>query len=128
MLPWNLEDWITDVGADVVDKRYVDPHSLTPLEQLIYEIWLLDTEARNGGLSQYFSNHGVSQWAMCLSAAEAGRLKSFSPFAAKVNSLIAGAEDPYLAIRMKGDEAEDLWYLHQAPVVQELQALFNNAL
>ena len=50
MLSWDLGDWITDAGADVLDKRLADPMGLTPAESVVYEIWLLDTEARNGGL------------------------------------------------------------------------------
>lgn len=128
MLPWDLEDWITDVGANVVDKRYADPTSLTSTEQLVYEIWLLDTEARNGGLSQYFCNHGLPQWNSCLAITESTCLKSFAPFAAAVNALIAGTEDPYLAINARGDEAENLWYPYQTSVVEELRSLCKNAL
>jgi hypothetical protein len=128
MLPWHLEDWITDVGANVLDKRLASPDSLSHLENLIYEVWLLDTEARNGGLSQYFGNHGLSQWQSCLAATEAVGLKSFVPFANAVASLISETEEPYLAIVKQGDEAEDLWYGYQASVVEELQSLCKNAL
>lgn len=56
---WDLEDWITDVGADLVEKRFANASSLTTMESAAYEIWLLDTEARNGGVSQYLCNHGL---------------------------------------------------------------------
>ena len=128
MLPWDLEDWITDVGADILDKRCANPQSLSPIDGLIYEIWLLDTEARNGGLSQYFSNHGLAQWKSCCAAVSLLGLNSFSSFEVEVNSMISGAADPYREINARGDMAENLWYLHQCKVVKELQSLAENSL
>lgn len=126
MLPLELEDWITETGAAVVEKRMVDPESLSPEEQLIFEIWLLDTESRNGGLSQYFCSHGSSQWSSCMRAAERANLNTFRPFSELVKPFIYGIEDPYLAIVNAGDEAENLWYGHQAAVVGELYVLCKN--
>lgn len=128
MLSWDLEDWITDAGADVVDKRFADATSLTPAESGLYEIWLLDTEARNGGLSQYFCNHGLQQWVAYQAAARTIGLTSFREFANAVNTIIGAADDPYEAIRAQGDPAEDLWYSYQALAVQELRGLVQNAL
>lgn len=128
MLPWDLEDWITDVGANVLDKREVQREALNEQEELVYEIWLLDTEARNGGLSQYFLNHGLAQWESCRRRAGTLGLMSIHPFVEAVNQLLLTAEDPYDAIRSGGDSAEDLWYQWQAPVVQELRALCQHAL
>jgi hypothetical protein len=128
MLPWDLEDWITDAGADVLDKFIADATSLTPAESALYEIWLLDTEARNGGLSQYFCNHGVQQWVACQAAAQSVDLTSFAGFANAVNTVIGSCEDPYDAIQAQGAQAEDLWYSYQASVVQELRGLVENAL
>ena len=66
-LPWDLEDWLTEVGGQVVEKQAaLGDSSLSKQDQLILAIWLLDTEARNGGLSQYFANHGVEQWEKCV--------------------------------------------------------------
>jgi len=121
MLPWDLEDWITDAGAAVLDKRNSDPTRLSAAESLLYEIWLLDTEARNGGLSQYFGNHGLAQWQSCVAAAKNAGLRAFAPFERELNAVIAASPDPYLAIRERGDVAEDLWYVHQRAVVQELR-------
>jgi len=109
MLPWDLEDWITDVGANVLDKRHLQGQVLNEHEELVYEVWLLDTEARNGGLSQYFLNHGLSQWQSCCARAANIGLTSIGPFIAAVNKRLAAAEDPYEAIRSGGDAAEDLW-------------------
>jgi len=128
MLSWELEDWITDVGANVLDKRIANPASLSPKEALVYEIWLLDTEARNGGLSQYFCNHGIEQWQCCEAVAKQADLASFVPFAAALNSIVGGSSDPYSAVQEKGDAAEDLWFKHQSSVVNELRALYENAL
>jgi len=51
MLPWHLEDWLTDTGGRVVEKEArFGNKSLSEQEQLILEIWILDTEARNIGM------------------------------------------------------------------------------
>lgn len=128
MLSWDLGDWITDAGADVLDKRLADPMGLTPAESVVYEIWLLDTEARNGGLSQYFCNQGLQQWVACQAATRTIGLTSFREFANAVNAVIGAAEDPYEAIWAQGDPAEDLWFSYQALVVHELRGLVQNAL
>ncbi|GAD22576.1 DUF4375 domain-containing protein [Acidovorax sp. MR-S7] len=128
MLPWNLEDWITDAGADVLEKHDADASSLSAIENAVYQVWLLDTEARNGGLSQYFCNHGRQQWAACQAAIAAVGLTSFPAFARALNAIVAGAEDPYAAIRQQGDPAEDLWYGYQSAIVQELKEAYNSAL
>jgi hypothetical protein len=66
MLPLDLEDWLTEVGNQIVEKMASGGEAaLTEKEKLIHEIWLLDTEARNGGLSQYFANWGLKQWERC---------------------------------------------------------------
>ena len=128
MLTWDLEDWITDVGADLVEKRFAKASSLTTVESAVYEIWLLDTEARNGGVSQYFCNHGLQQWAACQAVALAVGLNSFRAFADALNRIIGIEQDPYEAVRAQGDPAEDLWYSYQSTVVRELKGLYQNAL
>ena len=124
MLPWDLEDWITDEGAKIIEKRILSPNSLTAKEKLLYEVWLLDTEARNGGLSQYFCNHGIEQWHACQTIAKMEGLKSLDIFASLLNEIIHGSSDPYTAIRQKGDDAEDLWFSHQKQVVNELKGIY----
>ena len=128
MLTWDLEDWIKDVGADLVERRFANASSLTTIESAVYEIWLLDTEARNGGVSQYFCNHGLQQWTACQAAALAVGLSSFRAFADALNAIISTAQDPYEVVRAQGDPAEDLWYSYQSAVVQELKGLYQNAL
>lgn len=128
MLSTHLEDWLTEAGADIVVKRQADIASLSPSEQLIYEIWLLDTEARNGGLSQYFGNRGSAQWQGCVAAAKFANLSSFRLFAAEVGAVIEGSAEPYNAFIQQGAEVENLWYKYQSPVVTELYAFCNHAL
>lgn len=128
MLPWDLEDWITDEGAKILDKRILAPNSLSPKENLLYEVWLLDTEARNGGLSQYFCNHGIEQWQAWQAVAKVEGLKSLETFASLLNQIIQESSDPYAAIREKGDDAEDLWLSHQKQIVNELKLLYTKEL
>jgi hypothetical protein len=123
MLSWPLEDWLTESGDLVLRKQVHDASSLTPREALIYEIWLLDTEARNGGLSQYFHNRGLEQWHSCVAAARVARLHTFFPFERTVGELIAGHADPYEALVRRGESAENLWYSFQEPVVAQLKQL-----
>lgn len=125
---WNLEDWLTDVGASLVERRFANASSLTTMESAVYEVWLLDTEARNGGVSQYFCNHGLQQWVACQAAALAVGLTTFRAFADALNAIIGATQDPYEVIRANGDPAEDLWYFYQPAVVQELSVLYQNAL
>jgi hypothetical protein len=121
-LPWDLEDWLTDVGGRVVEKQgALGDSSLSKLDQLILEIWLLDTEARNGGLSQYFANHGVEQWKRCVALASSDVIPSFRPFAEAVTAMLSRNPDPYLAIIARDAEANDLYHTHQPSIVSELR-------
>ena len=128
MLSWDLEDWITETGAALVERHFLDPQSLTPQETLLFEIWLLDTEARNGGLSQYFLNRGITQWLKCISAARDGGLSAFAPFVDATNAIIGSSSDPYDAINSAGDSAENLWYTYQPAVIKQLMELHRGAL
>ncbi|WP_431258433.1 DMP19 family protein [Roseateles chitinivorans] len=119
---WDLEDWMTDVGAGLLD-RSSPGEKLSRKEDAMLRFWILDTEARNGGLSQYFRNHGQAEWVACMACAAALDLTTFVPFAAAVNALLAKHADPFLAIRSDGDEGEDLWFRHQPQVIRELKRL-----
>lgn len=60
VLPRDLDDWLTEAGDRVVHKMAAGrPEALRPMERLVYEVWLFDTETRNGGASQYFCNRGM---------------------------------------------------------------------
>ena len=121
VLPWELEDWLTDAGDRVVRMLGSAAEAmLTDRERLIYEIWLLDTEARNGGLSQYFCNAGIDQWNACVSLASSA-LPSFPAFAARVVMLLEQNPDPYLAILNAG--GDNLWDEYQEAVVSELRSI-----
>jgi hypothetical protein len=119
MLPQDLEDWLTDAGDAVVRK----PHDTrSEEERLIYEIWLLDTEARNGGVSQYFCNGGLDQWRRCVLEASRGTVPSFAPFASQITRMIAGTTDPYEALIQLGSAPDDAWDGAKVAVVSELKA------
>jgi len=86
-LPLDLEAWLTDVGDQIIGERASDVETaLRAREKLIYEIRFFDTEARNGGISQYFANRGMKQWEQCT----AWPAPSFSPFARRVADLLTG--------------------------------------
>jgi Domain of unknown function (DUF4375) len=112
-LPLDLEDWLTDVGDQIVCKRASEGEAaLSAREKLIYEIWLLDTEARNGGISQYFANRGMKQWEQCTALATAWPVPSFSAFAKRVSDLLIGNADPYLALIAREAEANEVYYAY----------------
>ena len=49
-LPWDLEDWLTQRGDEVVRKEAAAGEaSLTRREKLIYEIWLLTRKLATAG-------------------------------------------------------------------------------
>lgn len=122
MLPLDLEDWLTDEGDKVVRKAAAanSRDVLTPRERLLYEFWLFDTEQRNGGVSQYFGNRRRAHWDV-LSRLAAPALASFPSFAAKINAVIDGSDDPYESVVGSGVDL-DAWYEeHQLRLVTELQ-------
>jgi hypothetical protein len=128
MLPWDLEDWLTDEGARVVRKAAAagTESALGDREQLLYEFWLFDTEQRNGGVSQYFCNRGLAQWDT-LSRLAAPSLPSFATFAVKVNRIVGRSEDPYERVVNSGVDL-DAWYdEHHVRLVTELQAAVRQA-
>ena len=124
MLPDDLNTWLTEIGGAVVDKRAAGI-TLTPIEQIVYEIWALDTQTRNGGLSQYFCNYGLDRWRQCTVAASAVGLGSFGPFAEQVTLLIGGSKDPYKALIKKGRAGDDVYNSHSSRIVSELREKFS---
>ena len=57
------ENWLTHEGGRIVRKVAAKgPDPLDERERLVYEVWLFDTEQRNGGVSQYFCNRSLDQW------------------------------------------------------------------
>jgi hypothetical protein len=122
MLPWELEDWLTAEGDRVVRGTAEDESTRSMVDQAIYELWLLDTETRNGGLSQYFYNHSLKQWEACQQSVRNLGLTTFAPFASAVNEIVEIAAEPGATIQQRGQTAEDLWQSHQLGVVAELRA------
>ena len=119
MLPQDLEDWLTDAG-DAVVRKPEDARS--EQEQLIHEIWLFDTEVRNGGVSQYFGNWGMDQWETCIAVTSRGAVPSFASFARQISRMIACADDPYEALIELGSAPDDAWDGAKVAVVSELRA------
>lgn len=118
-LPNELNDWLTEAGDLVVQKR-AKGEPIDSKEQMIYEIWLLDTQVRNGGLSQYFCNC-PENWEKCVSLAESEGLALFEPFACQLNNLISGAKDAYTRILNRESEASRLYDTHAPKFVAELR-------
>jgi hypothetical protein len=125
MLPWDLEDWLTDEGDKLVHREAVGGiDSLTPAERLVYEVWLFDTEQRNGGLAQYFCNRGREQWdALCLAARNV--LAPFAEFAARVDAVVADARDPYLAVLETAGSLDRAYEACQVNLVSALRKATN---
>ena len=124
-LPWDLESWFAGAGDRVVRKRATSGEtSLSKEERLIYELWLLDTEVRKGGLSQYFANRGLEEWEHCVALAS-GLVPSFARFAERLGVLLRLDPDPTgLGLKpsiASGAEANELYYECQIPIVTELR-------
>jgi hypothetical protein len=124
MLPDDLNSWLTEIGGAMVEKQAAGV-ALTPIEQMIYEIWALDTQTRNGGLSQYFCNYGLDGWKKCSAAAIAVGLATFGPFAEQVTALIGDSKDPYKVLIKKGRAGDDVYNRHSSHIVSELREKFS---
>lgn len=124
-MPWDLEDWLTETGDCVVRKIAVSgPGSLTPKEQLIYEVWVFDTETRNGGVSQYFGNRGIARWKSMRAASQGLAMPRLNQFMDEVDKLIGRESDPYdVALTAKPPIEEVYWSSHQTGIVEELRNL-----
>jgi hypothetical protein len=123
MLPWNLEDWLTEQGDRVVKLAETAGHgSLSPVDRLVYEVWLIDTEQRNGGLAQYFGNRGREHWER-LRALALPALPSFALFADLVESTIHGSTDPYEAVIDADTDLDAAYDACKSRLVTELKSL-----
>lgn len=119
MLPSDLEDWISDAGGEVVEKR-VQGAELTPDEQLLYEVWLFDTQQRNGGISQYFCNY-AERWPALRELAGA-RLPSFVGLARSIERALGSSTDPYEAITDSSARLDTEYGGIASAMVSELRA------
>ena len=94
---------------------------LTMSEQLTFELYALDAEWMNGGLSQYFCNQGMEHWEALLRLAS-GTLPSFPPFAESVDRVVRHAPDPYLSVLEVGPTLDALYGGSRAALISELRA------
>jgi len=116
-----LENWLTVEGDKIVRKAAANGlNVLDARERLIYEMWLFDTEQRNGGVSQYFCNRGLKQW-NTLSIIASPALPSFVSFATLVNQVVGRSTDPYHTI-INSDANLDAHYdKHRVRLLTELK-------
>ena len=122
VVDWDLEDWLLDAGERVTRKSQVQGDaSLTRAERLLGEVWLFDMETRNGGVSQFFCNHGLARWQALCEAWSAEDVPSLGPIIAAIGRIIADSDDPYLATLNVSPGIEDLYESHQAEVKIELR-------
>jgi hypothetical protein len=117
VLPFDLEDWLTESG----DRVLATPEPWSPHDQLLHEIWLFDTEARNGGPSQYFCNF-AERWPMLLRLTEQW-LPAFAPVASAIESVISGAADAYEAALEADEKLDAVYETHQIAIVEALKAV-----
>jgi hypothetical protein len=124
-MPWDLEDWLTEIGDRVVRKIAVSGlDSLTPKEQLIYEVWAFDTDTRNGGVSHYFGNRGIAQWKSMRAASQPWVVPRLNKFMDDVDKLISQGSDPEVIARRASPPIEEVyWSSHQSGIVEELRGL-----
>jgi hypothetical protein len=98
--------------------------TLTPEERLIYEVWVFDTETRNGRVSQYFGNRGIARWRNLHAASEGWCLPKLKKFLDIVDRIIGEATDPEtVAYRASPPIEETYWFSYQADIVKELRDL-----
>ncbi len=120
---WDLEDWLTNEGDKFVHKAAAanGPNSLDSRERLIYEVWLFDTEQRNGGVAQYFGNRGLDQWNW-LSKFASPVFASFVPFAIAIDRIVGHSSDPYQAVIDSGVDLDAHYDEFRVRLITELKA------
>ena len=120
VLPNDLEDWLTDEGDRVIHKMAAG-ETCSDADLAIYEIWLLDTETRNGGVAQYFGNRGREQWQSLSNVADTRGFIALTKFIDAVESVIANATDPYDAIIDSDVDLDGQYHEIQTAIVTELR-------
>jgi hypothetical protein len=124
VMSWDLEDWLTAAGDQVIHKAAASgSETLTPMEQLIYEIWVFDTETRNGGVSQYFGNRGMARWQNMRAVSECWNMPRLKQFLDKVDLLINEGADPYAVALATSPPIENIYWSYQTGIVDELRSL-----
>ena len=121
---WELNDWFLNAGERAERKRIaLGTESLSAYERLLLEVWLLDLETENGGVSQYFCNRGLDQWRILQSVWIVDKVPSLGPIITEIERVIASEFDPYLATLDASPGIEDFYDTHQPCVLAELRAL-----
>jgi len=121
-IDWELEDWLLEAG-ERAERKAVAGGPLTPTERLMREFWMFDIHARNGGVSQYFANHGPAQWQALKAAWLSAPVPSLGPIIAEVDRVIVGAADPYRAALAASPGIEALYESQQLGVRRALRRL-----
>jgi hypothetical protein len=123
-LGFALTDWLLNAGEGVAGRREVlgDLEALTPVERLLYELWIFDLEQHNGGVSQYFCNHPIQQWNTVSRLAQSF-LSSFNAFALTVESVVGESADPYESVIDSDVNLDDRYEAIRIPLLLELQSL-----
>lgn len=122
-----LEDWLLETGEEVARRSIArGAGSLSPAERFLHEIWLLDMQVQNGGVSQYFCNCGLAQWLALRAAWPARDVPSLGPIITEIERVITDASDPYLATLDASPGIDDAYEAHQAQVKAELKRLMSS--
>lgn len=95
-MDWDLEEWLTRTGDHVIARRAEQTTALSHQEQLIYAVWALDTEVRNGGIAQYFLNRGIEAWHSLHMLPYTESLPSLWSYLGRVDAFVAISPDPFL--------------------------------
>jgi len=123
-LPASLENWFAEASARIEGKRQTGGNvSLSKDERLVYELWLLDTEIRKGGLTLYFANHGLEQWEHCVALASE-IIPTFARFASMIDKLRSPDSDlsgiGLTAALGSAGRAQRLYHMCRAAIITEL--------
>ena len=121
-LPDSLEDWLTNEGDRVVTQMAdSDGTPISGFDRTVYEIWVLDTETRNGGVAQYFGNRGLSQWRSLTQAVAPHHLPALREFILAADMVVEGAAAPYDAVLCSDPDLDDIYRRLQTAIVTELR-------
>jgi hypothetical protein len=120
LLAQELDDWLTEAGDSIVKKAQASGRaSLTDYDRAVHDLWLLDTEARNGGVSQFFCNWGREGWNRLVESCRCIKLPAFHEFAVVVAGVIGDVSDPYGAVLTSN--LDDVYGRSRSAIVAELR-------
>lgn len=116
-----LETWLTEEGDRIVRLATTNGYTaLTSDQQLTYQVWLFDTEQRNGGVSQYFCNRGIEQWGELQQVAMPSS-PAFASFAALVNQVICNTTDAYKTILTSPTDLDAAYITRRAQIFEDIR-------